>query len=382
MLLKNCRKTLIAEAKAFNLWKNLNTEERAAFAAIFAGAMFAEEADISPSDLWWDKLSHDEQKDYVRAHPKSKFANKIKFDPGHRPVKPTGPQIPKPPKAEAPPEKKSPRAALVAAPANPEHWPEHIRALKLPPAWTDVQINMDPHADLQAIGKDSKGRPHYVYSEKFSNSQTALKFARINEMSQKVDEISKQITLAQNSPDHVVRDHGECARLVFSMGVRPGSDDDTKADVKAYGATTLEGRHVVEEGGKTHLRFIGKKGISLNLPVDDPDLGDMLRKRAAKSGSNGKLFPHVSSGSLLNYVHSLDGGGFKTKDMRTLKGTSEAHELVKKLPVPRNMVEYKKAVRAVAIHVSKILGNTPQIALQAYISPVVFSKWSANIGQE
>ena len=369
---------LEAEAKAKTLWNSMAVKEKAAFAAIFPSAMFVEESDISPSDLWWDKLSHDEQKDYVRAHPKSKFANKIKFDPGHRPAKPTGPQIPKPPKAEAPPEKKSsPRAALVAAPANPEHWPEHIRALKLPPAWTDVQINMDPHADLQAIGFDQKKRSQYVYSEKFAKSQAALKFARIHEMMKEIPEIHKQISLAQNSQDPIVKDHGDCSRLVFEMGVRPGSDDDTGAETKAYGASTLEGRHVVTEDGKTYLKFVGKKGVALNLPVHNPDLGDMLRKRAQNAGPDGKLFAHVTNTSLSTYTHSLGKTGYKTKDMRTLKGTSEAYELVKQLPAPRNEKEYKKSVRAVAIHVSKILGNTPAICLSAYISPTVFGKWQS-----
>ena len=46
-----------------------------------------------------------------------------------------------------------------------ENFPQHIQDLKLPPAWTQVRINTDPHADLLAIGKDSKGRDQYVTGE-------------------------------------------------------------------------------------------------------------------------------------------------------------------------------------------------------------------------
>ena len=33
-----------------------------------------------------------------------------------------------------------------------------LRALRLPPAWTEVAINPSPNARLQAVGKDRRGR--------------------------------------------------------------------------------------------------------------------------------------------------------------------------------------------------------------------------------
>ena len=40
---------------------------------------------------------------------------------------------------------------------------ERIRALRIPPAWTDVWIAGSPNAHLQATGLDSKGRRQYLY---------------------------------------------------------------------------------------------------------------------------------------------------------------------------------------------------------------------------
>ena len=59
-------------------------------------------------------------------------------------------------------------SSLVAAPDH-NAWPEHIKKLKLPPAWKDVKISHDPNADLLAVGKDAKGRPQYVYSQNFQS---------------------------------------------------------------------------------------------------------------------------------------------------------------------------------------------------------------------
>jgi DNA topoisomerase-1 len=264
---------------------------------------------------------------------------------------------------------------LVAAPKNREEWPEHAKALKVPPAWTDVRINSNPHAALQATGKDAKGRSVYIYSEEFRASQSAVKFARIQELAAKAKMIRDQNEINRRSDDSVTKDHADVTALIMSMGIRPGSDDDTKAKVKAYGATTLEGRHVVNDGDETRLVFTGKKGVHLDLPVTDPDIARMLKERASYAGKDGKLFPLIDDASLRDYTKSLDGGGFKTKDFRTYLGTSTAARLVAVTPEPKNFKEYKSKVHEIGKAVSSILGNTPTIALQSYIDPRVFAPW-------
>lgn len=257
-----------------------------------------------------------------------------------------------------------------------ESWPEHIKALKIPPAWTEVKVAKDPEADLLAIGKDAKGRAQYVYSDRFAKSQSALKFSRIESLQRDKPLIVAQLAALRHSDDRGKRDHADCANLVMKMGIRPGSDSDTKAKVKAFGATTLEGKHVVEEDGQTFLRFTGKKGVAINLPVEDKSLAGNLRSRAKRAGENGRLFGNVRDSSLLAFVHEdLDHGNIETKDMRTLLAAEEADYLVRKLPAPKNEKEYKKRVLEVAKHVAGKLGNTPSVALQAYIPPWCFAKW-------
>ena len=40
---------------------------------------------------------------------------------------------------------------------------DRIRALRIPPAWTDVWISPDPFGHIQATGTDSKDRVQYLY---------------------------------------------------------------------------------------------------------------------------------------------------------------------------------------------------------------------------
>lgn len=270
-------------------------------------------------------------------------------------------------------------ANLQAASPDRSKWPDHIQQLNLPPAWTGVRYSADPDADLQAIGKDSKGRDQYVYSQKFQDSQAALKFERIGAMDKEMPLIDKQLAEGRQSANPIEREHADAASLVRNTGIRPGSEEDTMAKVKAYGATTLEGRHVeTDKEGNTRLRFVGKKGVNLDIPVEDKETASMLRARKEQAGENGQLFPHVSQSSLLDYTHkTLDHGGFKTKDFRTHLGTETAQKEIASMKPPKTRKEYAKQVKEVATRVSKKLGNTPSVALKSYIAPQVFSEWKA-----
>jgi DNA topoisomerase-1 len=252
--------------------------------------------------------------------------------------------------------------------------PEHIKKLKLPPAWKNVSISLDPDADLMAQGTDAKGRRQSVYSDSFAMRQAAKKFARVQEMLRKREAVFEQTKQFAQGDDPKAREAAQVMLLVQSMGLRPGSDRDTKAKLQAYGATTLRGEHVIVDGDSVRLKFTGKKGVSLDLPVTDPAVAKMLIDRKKSSG-DGRLF-QTSDSELRAFSKKLNGGSMKPKDFRTLKGTSLAIEQVNANPdPPANEKEYRKRVMEVAKKVSAVLGNTPTIALQSYIDPTVFSQW-------
>ena len=253
--------------------------------------------------------------------------------------------------------------------------PDHINKLAIPPAWKDVYFNPDKNGDLLVKGTDVKGRTQVVYSATHHAQAAAAKFGRVTELRQKRGEIFKELEADIKNPE--LREKAEVLSLIMQTGIRPGSEQDTGADFKSFGATTLQGRHVVVKGDKTSLRFVAGKSHGKNVvfSISDPATASMLRDRAAKAGSRGKLFS-VSAGELREYSMSKDGGGFKTKDHRTALGTETAiREVQARRTAPKTLKEYKQAVKAVATMVAKTLGNTPAIALKSYIDPVVFSKW-------
>lgn len=253
--------------------------------------------------------------------------------------------------------------------------PEHIAKLKIPPAWRKVRIASDPNAELLAKGVDEKGRVQSIYSDAHWARVAAVKFARVQELIAKRDQIISENNVNRTSDKQNVRENADVMALILATGIRPGSERDTGAEKQAYGATTLQGRHVVQADDEVRLRFIGKKGVSLDIPVFDKEVADMLLARKKAVGDSGNLFA-TSAGNLLKYSHTLDGGNFKTKDFRTLTGTMTAiQEIGRAKERPQTMNDYKRMVKEVAKAVATKLGNTPTVALQSYIDPSVFSAW-------
>src|SRR6266850_6716085 len=56
---------------------------------------------------------------------------------------------------------------------------KRIRALAIPPAWTDVWICSDPRGHLQATGRDARGRKQYRYHPDWRAFREETKFHRM-----------------------------------------------------------------------------------------------------------------------------------------------------------------------------------------------------------
>lgn len=245
--------------------------------------------------------------------------------------------------------------------------------VKVPPAWTNVRYSADPNARILVKGEDAKGRTQYLYNPDHVEESTAAKFSRIRALNRKYKQV-----VAENAEN--LKRGSEPAMvlaLVLATGIRPGSEKKTKGEVEAFGATTLLGRHVKDNG--TRLEFTGKKGVALSIPVPDSTVARLLWNRKKKAGAEGRLF-NVTGDQLLRYTWTLgDNAGFQTKDFRTHLGTQTAMEAMRKIKAPTNMKEYKKAVVRVADAVAEKLGNTRAVALQSYVNPAIFEKWRSNV---
>ncbi len=258
---------------------------------------------------------------------------------------------------------------------------DHLKSIRIPPAWKEVSVNPDPNGRLMVVGKDVKGRSQHLYSKTYSQGQADAKFARMSELEKQMPAIIKKNNDNLKSKDANTREAAQVLALIMHTGIRPGGEGDTGADKKAFGATTLQGRHVYEKSdGTARLKFVGKKGVAQKLSVTDKPLAAALVERAATAGKSGEIFPNTSAHDLLGYVKSVAGDDYKTKDFRTLLANRLAVAEVAKVSVPTDPKSFKKKVKEVATKVAEKLGNTAAIALSSYIHPRVFaSGWKGGM---
>jgi DNA topoisomerase-1 len=270
---------------------------------------------------------------------------------------------------------KKQRETLTEFPEDRAQLPDHIRKLRVPPAWTNKKYNPDPNGHKLVEGYDVKGRRQSLYSTKFTEGRKADKFKRVKKIATKMEQFSTKNNKNLNARDQSIRQHAEALGLIMETGIRPGSERNTGADVHAYGITNMQGQHVISEGNKTYLRFTGKKGVHQNLEIENKQLADSLRDRAKRVGANNKIFPSIDDNSLRRYSQSITNGLANPKDFRTLLGTKLAADKIKAMEKPTTKSGLKKAMKEVAELVSGKLGNTPAIAMASYISPYVWEAW-------
>ena len=240
----------------------------------------------------------------------------------------------------------------------------HERGIAVPPAWTEVWVNPDPKGATQATGRDGKGRPVQRRLASAVEKSAVEKFARLKAFAKVRPKIMSQV-----EKDFSVSGAAQVLYLINLTGFRVGGEADTKAEVQAYGATTLTSDHVQIEGDMLRFSFIGKEGVKQEHEVKDAKLAKVLE------GKTGKLFD-TNARRVLAYVKKYGGPKFKTKDFRTAVATEEALKTLKGPPPvapPKDEKEKAKKVLEVAKVVARKLGNKPQEARDSYIDPGVFA---------
>ena len=97
-----------------------------------------------------------------------------------------------------------------------------------------------------------------------------------------------------------------------------------------------------------------------------------LKKRKAITKKGEKLF-NVPATKLNKYLKTISGKKYTVKDFRTYHGTRIAYEEIKKYA--RKVIdikEKKRIIKEVSETVSKFLHNTPAMAKNSYIDPMVW----------
>ena len=267
---------------------------------------------------------------------------------------------------------------------------QRIRALAIPPAWTDVWICADPRGHLQASGRDARGRKQYRYHAQWSAVRGDGKFDRVVAFAAALPKLRRSLRRDLRATGFP---RAKVLAIVVSVLaetlIRVGNHEYARSN-RSYGLTTLRNRHVAfVRGGRARFRFRGKGGQEHDVVLDDARLVQLLRRCQQLPGQalfqyrddDGNVVP-VDSGEVNDYLRALTGEPFTAKDFRTWGGTLAAFQrfATTALPLtdegaPASEHALVALQNAVIKDVAHALRNTPAVCRSSYIDPAVITGW-------
>jgi len=257
-----------------------------------------------------------------------------------------------------------------------------IRALVIPPAWTDVFVSPSPTSPVQAIGRDRAGRWQYRYSEAQTKRREAKKRERLLTFLRALPRIRSRVDRDLRGDD-LSRERVLAAmvRLLLRGFLRPGSQVYAREN-GSYGLSTLRPRHVRVRGRRITLAYPGKSGKRQVREIDDAAAARVVAALLADPGpevfrwKNGDgEWTNATRRHVNAYLGEIVGARITAKDFRTWAGTVfGACALARSgFPDPPSAAAVRRSVAAAMRETAQLLGNTPTVCRASYVSPAVLS---------
>jgi DNA topoisomerase-1 len=257
-----------------------------------------------------------------------------------------------------------------------------IRALAIPPAWTDVWICPSKNGHIQATGRDAKGRKQYRYHARWRAVRDEAKYDRMISFGNALPGIRKQIEADLALPG-LPREKilATVVHLLQATMMRVGNEEYARTN-RSFGLTTLRDRHVKIDGSEVEFHFRGKSGVQHKITISDPRLARIIRRTRDLPGQD--LFQYVDeegqqraigSADVNEYLRTLTGEDYTAKDFRTWSGTVLAAMALQEFEKFDSEAQAKKNIVRAVESVAKKLGNTPTICRKCYVHPAVLDAY-------
>jgi DNA topoisomerase-1 len=255
-----------------------------------------------------------------------------------------------------------------------------IKALAIPPAWTQVWICTISYGHLQACGRDARGRKQYRYHARWRKARDETKYGRMLEFGAALPRIRARVEEHLKLPG-LARDKvlAIVVRLLETTFIRIGNEEYARTN-KSFGLTTLQDRHVRIDGAKIRFRFRGKSGKDHEITLANRRIARLVKSCRDLPGqdlfqyidANGEPQP-IDSGDVNEYLREIAADDFSAKDFRTWAGTLLAAHRLDEYSAFESVAAGKAACVSAVAEVAARLGNTPAICRKCYIHPAVLT---------
>jgi DNA topoisomerase IB len=252
-----------------------------------------------------------------------------------------------------------------------------IEALRIPPAWTDVWISVEPNAHLQATGVDAKGRRQYLYHPAWRHRRDEEKFEDMLEFADALPAVRRTASRLLDG-EGLGRDRAlALAVRLLDVGFFRVGWDRYARDNGHVGLTTLRRDQVRVDDDAAVFDFPAKSGKRRRMTVLDPQSLPVLRPLKRRRGAPPELLVYrdrgrwhrVHAADVNNALRAWADGPYSAKEFRTWAATVlAAVALAREHAAGQGG---KRAVNRAIRCVSDALGNTPAVARASYVDPRV-----------
>lgn len=253
-----------------------------------------------------------------------------------------------------------------------------LKALAVPPAYTDVRYAADSSAHLQAVGTDTAGRLQYRYHPRWTEVREALKARRLAGIAKSLPDIQRAVSRALHA-DEVNSTFVLAAvvHLVSLTAIRAGNEAYAR-EHGTRGATTLLKSNVKIGDGVVMLQFKAKGGKAVSKEVRDARLHAAMaalmtlpgRRLFQYQGADGALHS-VRAGDVNAYLCNIAGRRISLKDFRTLVASASALEALAATEPATSERARRSQLRTVVTAVAEELANTPTVCRKSYVHEAV-----------
>ena len=258
-----------------------------------------------------------------------------------------------------------------------------IRAIAIPPAWTDVRINPDPDAKVQAHGRDAAGRKQYRYHPDHVAKRARRKYRKLRPYAEAIPRL-REVTAEHLGGRGVGRQRvlALVVRLIMRGFFRIGSERYATVN-KTFGIATLRKNHLRIEGNNLVFTYRGKSAVDQRTVVAATPLVEVMHELMKMPGR--RLFQYrddegrvrrVKASDVNAYIRDIVGEKYTSKDIRTWGGTVRMATILADLGPPSSAAEAKKNLVLACRLVANELGNTPSVCRSAYVHPAVMERYA------
>src|SRR5688572_29202331 len=259
---------------------------------------------------------------------------------------------------------------------------KRIRALAIPPAWTEVWICPSANGHIQAVGRDARRRKQYRYHARWRQVRDETKYNRMLSFAIALPRIRRRVADDLQRPG-LPREKvlATVVRLLETTLIRVGNEEYAR-DNGSYGLTTMRSRHVDVSGSTLRFQFRGKGGKEHTVDVKDPRLARVVKRCQDLPGH--ELFQYVDddgrrqaidSADVNEYLREIAGEEFTAKDFRTWAGTVLAALALREVAAFESATQAKRNITKAIESVARQLGNTPTICRKCYVHPAVIDAY-------